>query len=51
MEKLHEDKGPEIGVYYRLTARDTRQIYELMLDETQRAALAASLASSAPATA
>ncbi len=34
--KLHEDKGEEIGGYYRLTARDTRQIYELMLDETQR---------------
>lgn len=37
--KLHEDKGEEIGGYYRLTARDTRQIYELMLDETQRSAM------------
>lgn len=49
--KLHEDKGTEIGGYYRLTARDTRQIYELMLDESQRAALAEKAATSASATA
>ena len=28
---LHEDKGETSGGYYRLTAKDTRQIYELML--------------------
>ena len=39
VQKLHEDKGEEIGGYYRLTAADTRQIYELMLDETQRGEL------------
>ncbi len=31
VRKLHEDKGETIGGYYRLTAKDTRQIYELML--------------------
>lgn len=31
VRKLHEDKGEIIGGYYRLTANDTRQIYELML--------------------
>lgn len=36
VRKLHEDKGEEIGGYYRLNAQDTRQIYELMLSETQR---------------
>lgn len=30
VRKLHEDKGETIGGYYRLTAADTRQIYELM---------------------
>lgn len=29
--RLHTNKGEEIGGYYRLTAADTRQIYELML--------------------
>ncbi len=28
--KLHENKGETIGGYYKLTAADTRQIYELM---------------------
>lgn len=40
VEHLHANKGEEIGSYYRLTTRDTRQIYELMLDDTQRAAMA-----------
>ncbi len=31
VRKLHEDKGETIGGYYRLTTKDTRQIYELML--------------------
>lgn len=31
VRKLHEDKGETIGGYYRLTAKDTRQIYKLML--------------------
>lgn len=34
VRKLHEDKGETIGGYYRLTAADTRQIYELMMTET-----------------
>jgi hypothetical protein len=29
--RLHANKGETIGGYYRLTAEDTRQIYELML--------------------
>lgn len=33
VRKLHEDKGDTIGGYYRLTANDTRQIYELMLTD------------------
>ena len=33
--KLHENKGETIGGYYKLTAADTRQIYELMLDPSQ----------------
>lgn len=33
VKKLHEDKGETIGGYYRLTANDTRQIYELMLSD------------------
>ena len=33
VRKLHEDKGETIGGYYRLTAADTRQIYELMLTD------------------
>lgn len=33
VKKLHEDKGDTIGGYYRLTANDTRQIYELMLTD------------------
>lgn len=32
--RLHENKGETIGGYYRLTAEDTRQIYELMLAKT-----------------
>ncbi len=30
VKKLHEDKGDTIGGYYRLTAAETRQIYEMM---------------------
>lgn len=30
VRKLHEDKGETIGGYYRLTERETRQIYQLM---------------------
>ncbi len=44
--RLHEHNGPELGGYYRLTAADTRQIYELMLDDTQRAALTEKIAAS-----
>ncbi len=29
--KLHENKGPEIGGYYRLTPADTAEIYRLAL--------------------
>ncbi len=36
VSKLHEDKGETIGGYYKLSAKDTRQIYELMLDEPSR---------------
>lgn len=32
--RLHANKGETIGGYYRLTAEDTRQIYELMLAKT-----------------
>lgn len=35
VERLHRNKGENIGGYYKLNAADTRQIYELMLDETQ----------------
>jgi hypothetical protein len=38
VERLHANKGEEIGGYYRLKADDTRQIYTLMLSETQRQA-------------
>lgn len=31
VKKLHENKGEVIGGYYRLTATETRQIYELAL--------------------
>lgn len=31
VKKLHEDKGETIGGYYRLSSKETRQIYELML--------------------
>ncbi len=31
VNKLHENKGAEIGGYYRLKAADTKAIYELML--------------------
>lgn len=30
VEHLHRNKGEQIGGYYKLTAQDTRQIYELM---------------------
>ncbi|MDE6042487.1 MAG: iron-containing alcohol dehydrogenase [Muribaculaceae bacterium] len=40
VSRLHAHKGDELGSYYRLTPADTRQIYELMLDESQRASLA-----------
>ena len=33
-ERLHENKGESIGGYYKLTAEDTRQIYELMLEKS-----------------
>jgi len=33
--KLHENKGETIGGEYKLTAADTRQKYELMLDPSQ----------------
>lgn len=33
VKKLHENKGATIGGYYRLTSRETRQIYELMLSD------------------
>lgn len=31
VKKLHEDKGAEIGGYYRLTQSDTFEIYKMML--------------------
>lgn len=37
VKKLHEDKGDTIGGYYKLTEKDTRQIYELMLGDPVRA--------------
>ena len=33
VKKLHEDKGEIIGGYYKLSEKDTRQIYELMLTD------------------
>lgn len=37
VEHLHANKGETIGGYYRLTANDTRQIYELMtIDPTAK---------------
>ena len=33
VEHLHANKGETIGGYYKLTAKETRQIYTLMLDE------------------
>ena len=38
VERLHANKGEAIGGYYRLKADDTREIYRLMLSETQRQA-------------
>ncbi|MDE6240192.1 MAG: iron-containing alcohol dehydrogenase [Muribaculaceae bacterium] len=35
VKKLHEDKGETIGGYYKLTEKDTRQIYELMLGDPE----------------
>ncbi len=35
VEHLHANKGETIGGYYRLTAKETRQIYELMLGEQE----------------
>ncbi len=35
VEHLHVNKGETIGGYYRLTAKETRQIYELMLGEQE----------------
>ena len=32
VERLHKNKGDVIGNYYKLTEKDTRQIYQLMLD-------------------
>lgn len=40
VERLHANHGEAIGNYYRLTAADTRQIFELMLDADQVAARA-----------
>ncbi len=39
VRKLHENKGETIGQYYKLNDKDTRQIYELMLDAEQRASM------------
>lgn len=36
VEHLHANKGETIGGYYKLSAKDTCQIYELMLDADQR---------------
>lgn len=36
VERLHKNKGEEIGGYYRLGPADTRQIYELMLAPEQK---------------
>lgn len=36
VERLHRNKGEYIGGYYRLGAKDTRQIYELMLAPEQK---------------
>lgn len=36
VEHLHANKGEAIGGYYKLTAKDTGSIYELMLDDEQR---------------
>ncbi len=33
VERLHRNKGEVIGGYYKLNAADTRQIYELMLEQ------------------
>lgn len=33
VEHLHKNKGETIGGYYKLTSKETRQIYTLMLDE------------------
>lgn len=38
VENLHRNKGAEIGGYYRLGPADTREIYSLMLDPSQREA-------------
>lgn len=35
VKKLHEDKGDTLGGYYKLTEKDTRQIYELMLGDPE----------------
>lgn len=37
VRRLHANKGEVIGGYYRLRADDTRQIYKLMLGDTQPA--------------
>ena len=34
VEHLHKNKGETIGGYYKLTSKETRQIYTLMLDES-----------------
>lgn len=36
VERLHKNKGESIGAYYKLGAKDTRQIYELMLAPEQQ---------------
>lgn len=36
VERLHKNKGEVIGNYYKLSAKDTRQIYELMLAPEQQ---------------
>ena len=36
VERLHTNKGETIGAYYKLGAKDTRQIYELMLAPEQQ---------------
>lgn len=38
VERLHRNKGGNIGGYYKLNSADTHQIYELMLDKPEEGA-------------